>query len=97
VRGQRANTLLSPSPSQVSLRAHEADDPELNAALGMFRRAANVIARVEDALVFHGQADRGQPPVAGTTNLPPIFTVSGGHPQPGLLTASPGFPPAAAR
>ena len=81
------NTLLSTIAVHISLRAHEAADPELNAALGMFRRAANVIARVEDALVFHGQADRGQPPVAGTGNLPPIFTVSGGHPQPGLLTA----------
>jgi uncharacterized linocin/CFP29 family protein len=81
------NTLLSTIAVQISLRAHEAADPELNAALGMFRRAANVIARVEDALIFHGQADRGQAPAAGTANLPPIFSVSGGHPQPGLLTA----------
>jgi uncharacterized linocin/CFP29 family protein len=81
------NTMLATIAVQVSLCSHEAQDPELSAALGMFRRAANVIARVEDALVFHGQAERGQPPVAGTGNLPPIFTVTGGRPQAGLLTA----------
>jgi uncharacterized linocin/CFP29 family protein len=81
------NTMLATIAVQISLCSHEAQDPELSAALGMFRRAANVIARVEDALVFHGQAERGQAPVAGTGNLPPIFTVTGGRPQPGLLTA----------
>jgi uncharacterized linocin/CFP29 family protein len=81
------NTMLATIAVQVSLCTHEAQDPELNAALGMFRRAANVIARVEDALIFHGQADRALPPVAGTGNLPPIFAVTGGRAQPGLLTA----------
>ena len=43
----------------IELRSHEAADPHLGAALQMFRRAANVIARVEDSLVFYGR--RSQP------------------------------------
>jgi uncharacterized linocin/CFP29 family protein len=81
------STMLATIAVQVSLCNHEAHDPELNAALGMFRRAANVIARVEDALIFHGQMERGQPPAGGTGHLPRIFSVGGGHAQPGLLTA----------
>jgi uncharacterized linocin/CFP29 family protein len=38
----------------VYLRSHEVADPDLAAALGMFRRAANVLARAEDFLVFNG-------------------------------------------
>lgn len=38
----------------VYLHSHEVADPDLTAALGMFRRAANVIARVEDTIVFNG-------------------------------------------
>src|SRR5690242_6793604 len=35
----------------VYLRAPEVADPDLAAALGIFRRAANLIARAEDALI----------------------------------------------
>src|SRR5262245_14585099 len=35
----------------VHLRTHEVADGNLTAALGMFRRAANYVARIEDALV----------------------------------------------
>jgi uncharacterized linocin/CFP29 family protein len=46
----------------VYLRSHEAADPDLTAAIGMFRRAANLIARVEDSVVFLGDhAGRTQP------------------------------------
>jgi uncharacterized linocin/CFP29 family protein len=80
-------TLLTTIAVTISLRSHEVADGELSAALAMFRRAANVIARVEDALLFHGQTGKGQPPAAGVAHLPRIFTVSGGRPQPGLLAA----------
>jgi uncharacterized linocin/CFP29 family protein len=39
----------------VQLRTREVGDPELKAALVMFRRAANLIVRLEDALVFQGR------------------------------------------
>jgi uncharacterized linocin/CFP29 family protein len=40
----------------VQLRTREAADPELKAALVMFRRAANLVVRLEDALIFQGRA-----------------------------------------
>ena len=36
----------------------------MTSALQLFRRAANVLARLEDAVVFNGQADAGQGPRA---------------------------------
>jgi uncharacterized linocin/CFP29 family protein len=38
----------------VYLHRHEVADPDLAAALNMFRRAANAIARVEDFIIFNG-------------------------------------------
>jgi uncharacterized linocin/CFP29 family protein len=81
------STLLTTISVTVAVRSHEVADPELSAALGMFRRAANVIARVEDALLLHGQVDKGQRPAKGVTSLPPIFQVSGGRAQPGLVAS----------
>jgi len=81
------NTLLTTISVTLALRSHEVADPELSAALGMFRRAANVIGRVEDALLFHGQTEKGQLPPDGVAHLPPIFDVSGGRAQPGLASA----------
>jgi uncharacterized linocin/CFP29 family protein len=86
------NTLLTTISVTLALRSHEVSDPELSAALGMFRRAANVIGRVEDALLFHGQTDKGQLPPEGISQLPPIFEVSGGRAQPGLASASTRLP-----
>jgi uncharacterized linocin/CFP29 family protein len=80
-------TLLTTISVTLALRTHEVADPELAAALGMFRRAANVIGRVEDALLFHGQVGKGQMPAEGVDRLPPIFEVSGGRAQPGLASA----------
>jgi uncharacterized linocin/CFP29 family protein len=59
----------------VPLRSHELADPSLNAALGMFRRAANCIARVEDALVFNGRQPNQAP--AGLGQLPLVYRVTG--------------------
>jgi uncharacterized linocin/CFP29 family protein len=39
---------------QVELRSAQMADPELESALTLFRRAANIIARLEDAVVFRG-------------------------------------------
>jgi uncharacterized linocin/CFP29 family protein len=60
----------------VQLRTTEAADPNLGAALVMFRRAANHIARIEDALVFNGRPADG-PPLGGLAGVPPVFTVTG--------------------
>lgn len=72
----------------VYVRHREAADPELNAALTMFRRAANYIARIEDALVFNGRpAGAGAWPMFGVlaNAIPTTFTLTGRGPVQGLL------------
>lgn len=84
----------------LQLRSHEMADPELKAALTMFRRAANYIARIEDALVLGGRAPHSPPP--GLIGIPPVYRVTGeGHPS-GLFLGpvpggriSPPYPPPA--
>jgi uncharacterized linocin/CFP29 family protein len=71
----------------VQLRTHEVADPNLHAALGMFRRAANCIARIEDALVFNGRLPN-QPPT-GVGGLPQIYTVTGDGELRGLARPHP--------
>lgn len=68
----------------VQLRMREAADPELTAALGMFRRAANYIARVEDALVINGRPPNALP-WFGTAGIPPVLQVTGNNIVPGLM------------
>jgi uncharacterized linocin/CFP29 family protein len=78
--------ILTSLAVNVFLTSQEASDPDQAAALIELRRAANVIARLEDALIFRGQTARNAAP-PDTANLPPIFTVYGGHAQPGLIGA----------
>ena len=40
--------------AQRAVRGEQLADPEMTSVLALFRRAANVIARLEDALVFNG-------------------------------------------
>lgn len=65
----------------VYLRGHEVADPALTAALIMFRRAANYLARLEDALIFNGRSGAPIPQInAGFVGIPPVFTVSADGP-----------------
>ena len=45
----------------VQVRGAQMADPELASVLALFRRAANVIARLEDAVVFRGLVPRQHP------------------------------------
>ena len=51
--------------AQRALRGEQLADPEMTSALTLFRRAANIVARLEDALVFNG-FDGYDPDVGGT-------------------------------
>jgi uncharacterized linocin/CFP29 family protein len=92
-RAARARLIVDSNPTlylttiavNVFLRTHEAADPNLDAALGMFRRAANYIARIEDALVFNGR----QPDTApdGLAGIPPVYSVTGEGRPLGLVSA----------
>jgi uncharacterized linocin/CFP29 family protein len=73
----------------VQLRSHEAADPDLKAALVMFRRAANYIARIEDALVFNGRPGADTPPASGLTGIPDVFSVTGNGPVYGIFRPDP--------
>ena len=60
----------------VELGGREVSDPALSAALTMFRRAANVIARAEDALVFNGRTTGPSGTISSATLLPQIFGIN---------------------
>jgi uncharacterized linocin/CFP29 family protein len=77
-------TIIELATLQVKLhlRGAQLADPELGSVLSVFRQAANIIARVEDALIFNGQP--------GPDQLPPRTaalgaTLSGGQKSDGLV------------
>ena len=80
---------LSTLQVKVYLRAAQVADPELTSALIAFRRAANVLARLEDLIIFNGQAGES----AGPEHVPqrkgsegkPAWEVRGGQKTEGLL------------
>lgn len=80
---------LSTVSINIYLKNAQISDPELTSALIMFRRAAAIMARVEDAIIFNGQAGVGQGPVSGlgTSNMPLVYQLSGGGAYQGLLDA----------
>lgn len=69
----------------VQLRTREAADPDLGAALVMFRRAANYIARIEDALVFNGRPGANMPPPWGAAGIPAVVQMTGDGAVPGIF------------
>jgi uncharacterized linocin/CFP29 family protein len=71
----------------VALRSAQVAEPDLSTALVAFRRAANLIARTEDLLIFQGQPAPAQPPPSPDVNLKPC-NVTGGEQFPGLLTVA---------
>jgi hypothetical protein len=77
----------------VYLRGADTADPELHVAKSMVRRAAEVLARLEDAIVFNGLPKEKDPPypVRGKDGRPVveplIYRISGGRDLTGLLQA----------
>ncbi len=75
----------------VPVRNAQMADPELTSALALFRRAANVLARLEDAVIFRGFAPNpaivgGFAPPAGLAGLPPVWQITGALAARGLWT-----------
>jgi uncharacterized linocin/CFP29 family protein len=92
---------LTTIQTQVQLRSHEIADPELGAALTMFRRAANHIARVEDALIFNGRSGgpNRMPPFGIGAAAQAVVEVTGADPPglpriEGLMPVGPAIPAA---
>jgi uncharacterized linocin/CFP29 family protein len=79
------NLALTTIASLVYLRTNEVADPELAAALTLFRRAANLIARAEDALIFQGQPGAAVWPNLAPVALRAVGTITAGGLHDGLL------------
>jgi uncharacterized linocin/CFP29 family protein len=88
------NLNLTTISAFVPLRGHEVADPNLAAALTMFRRAANYVARLEDALVFNGRSGvTDPPPIAipgpAVAGIPDIYKLAtDGVAEPGILNGA---------
>lgn len=67
----------------VYLTTQQVEDPDLASAKLLLGRAADIIGRLEDAIVFNGQSGPG---VAPKVKLPPVYRVQGGGDYPGLLS-----------
>ncbi len=72
---------------EVYLRTQQAEDPDLASAKQMLGRAADIIGRLEDAIVFNGLSEADKPPKIGTKLAvrPEVYTVRGPV-QDGLLS-----------
>lgn len=79
------NLYVTTLSINVPLRSHELSDPQLSAALTMFRRAANYLARIEDALFFNGRTGEAPPP--GLSGVPRVFRVTGSGNAEGVFSA----------
>jgi uncharacterized linocin/CFP29 family protein len=76
---------------RVYLRGAQMADPEMKSALALFRRAANVLARLEDDIVFNGLSGPGMPR-RGLAGLQGIYGIQGGQDTRGLLEHVPEDP-----
>jgi uncharacterized linocin/CFP29 family protein len=81
---------LSTLQVKVSMRGAQIADPDMSSALALFRRAANVVARLEDAVVFRGLEDypifpEHFRPRGGVEGLQAIWEIRGGEGLRGLL------------
>jgi len=84
--GDRDTIQLATLVVKVYVRGAQMADPEMRSVLALFRRAANVLGRLEDAVVFNGQIGRDQGPPNGAP--PPGWEVHGGQYSLGLLEAA---------
>jgi uncharacterized linocin/CFP29 family protein len=80
---------------KVRVRGAQMADPDMTSVLAMFRRAANVLARLEDTIVFNGLVQPGGPGApaalpAGVFGPGPgqIWEIAGGEAVLGLLDAA---------
>jgi uncharacterized linocin/CFP29 family protein len=86
-----ATMLLATLQVKVFLRGAQMADPEMTSALALFRRAANILARLEDAVVFRGlPANPPAPPPAFSpppvpADFPLVWEIVSGEPSDGLV------------
>jgi len=84
----RTTRPLTTISVNVQIRNSQMAQPDLSSALSMFRRAANIIGRIEDGLIFQGQNSVNPFNNLQFRNLPNVFQVSGGEEWRGLIDAA---------
>jgi uncharacterized linocin/CFP29 family protein len=72
----------------VHLKNHMLADPDLTVATDLFRRAANIVARVEDAVIFKGKPLPPPEDKKAAGSLPEVYRISGPDTHHGLLAAA---------
>jgi uncharacterized linocin/CFP29 family protein len=89
--GDRDTLQLATLQVKVTVRNAQLADPEMTSVVALFRRAANVLARLEDAVVFRGLVANAAPPPepdfipsGGLDGLQPIWEIHQGQEAPGL-------------
>ena len=88
----RDTIQLATLHGRISVRSAQIADSEMRSVLSLFRRAANVLARLEDAVIFRGLVEPPSPaadltPVRSPGHLPPlIWEIHGGEVSDGLLS-----------
>jgi uncharacterized linocin/CFP29 family protein len=88
-----ATLRLTTIACDVYVKSQQAEDPSLAAVRDLIGRAGDIIGRLEDAIVFHGQPEAhtapGQPQNGQQSPFvqPYIYRVRNGQQNPGLLTA----------
>jgi uncharacterized linocin/CFP29 family protein len=70
---------------KVFLRGAQMADPDLASALQLFRRAANVLARLEDLTIFSGLPGPDETPAPAFADLPAVWNITGAQKTRGLL------------
>ena len=80
---------LTTISADIYLRTYEAADPEMTAALSLIGRAADVLGRLEDSIIFNGQEKKDCGPADPPNPVkPPVYRIKGGQERPGLLNAA---------
>ncbi len=78
---------------KVPVRNAQMADPEMTSVLALFRRAANVLARLEDAVVFRGLGEYPTlphlRPKGGLVGLPAVWDIHKGQSLDGLWVPNP--------
>ena len=77
---------LTTISADIYLRTYEASDPEMTAALSMISRAADVLGRLEDSIIFNGQPAVDEGPRGQDQVKPIIYQVKGGEERRGLAS-----------
>ena len=86
----RQTIKLATLQVNVPVRGAQMADPDMTSAQALFRRAANVLARLEDAVIFRGLItdpafpSRFRPPAGIATDLDGIWEITGGQVLGGL-------------